>query len=798
MRRIGIVLALSFIVTALISCSEQPIAAASKGFPIQWRGPSDTIPKNPQKNWVYFNTSMKVTLIWSGAKWDTMTISGIDGVSIIWLGPQTDFPTTAPENASFFHTVLKNTYIRHNNEWELLAPGGVDGLSITWKDSSATHPAEPKLNWAYRNTTDKKSYIYNGITWSVLTADGIDGKSIEWRGPADQAPENPEINFTYYNTIDRATYIFTEKGWQIMCRDGLADPLGTSIVWLGQRTTPPDSPKRNWAYFNENDGSSYIFSDTGWTVFILGGKDGLSIIWKGELITAPENPEINWAYYDSLKETSYIWDGKNWSILCKGGTNGIDGLSIIWRTGTFTSHPENPEKNWAYYNENDGTSYIYNGYYWEIIARDGRPANRFIRQYVENGDTLILDHWLDSDELIFIGQYITNDGEIRNWNMPDESWLRSYAVTSDQSLFSTANTDDRHELFRTSNGILNIVSGGESDYPNQTRIREVTSSGSDWRSYPIADEIVSIQNMCEPYNRATACAYIDSQGTAKVTLLTPSKSTITTTIASDVTAFKIGSAGNSEIICVWIADSIGYIAKLFNTGTMSMPIQFTTTSSIVNPEELLVAVQKDLSTLIIENTQGGTTRIVLNNNTVTYDNNHFIHAPKYTHDPLVETDGSLTYLERISGGGKYGGYGYQLLANLSAQGESKGTTICSYWDYADFSKAPNGKYAVVHSQESFDLKSTMVSLFDSERNKIADLEFPQPLSQPRIAALTDNSFIIAYNDYYNPTDKRYVIVEESSEKPQLILKRMDTNRACLINNSGRGLELTLSVTKGQK
>lgn len=52
------------------------------------------------------------------------------------------------------------------------------------------------------------------------------------------------------------------------------------------------------------------------------------------------------------------------------GPAGADGLSVVWK-GTAAEHLSDPEINWAYYNETDGVSYIYDGSVWQVLARDG-------------------------------------------------------------------------------------------------------------------------------------------------------------------------------------------------------------------------------------------------------------------------------------------------------------------------------------------------------------------------------------------------------------------------------------------
>ena len=168
----------------------------------------------------------------------------------------------------------------------------------------------------------------------------------------------------------------------------------TAFEWLGSYETEPTNPKKHGAYFNTLDGCSYIWTGEKWDLLAKAGatgNTGNSITWKGSLAQAPENPQLYWAYYNTTDECSYIWTGENWDFIAKSGldgTNGsngadgvdgedgidgIDGLSITWK-GTFDIAPENPELNWAYFNNIDGCSYIYNGNSWDLLAQAGRDG----------------------------------------------------------------------------------------------------------------------------------------------------------------------------------------------------------------------------------------------------------------------------------------------------------------------------------------------------------------------------------------------------------------------------------------
>jgi len=109
------------------------------------------------------------------------------------------------------------------------------------------------------------------------------------------------------------------------------------------------------------------------------GEQGLSLIWMGTLEAPPEGPQKNWAYYNEILGYAYIYDGTAWQILASSGadgtdgvdgTNGTDGVSILWQ-GSFATPPLDPLVNWAYYNTTEGSSYIFDGTLWQVLAVDG-------------------------------------------------------------------------------------------------------------------------------------------------------------------------------------------------------------------------------------------------------------------------------------------------------------------------------------------------------------------------------------------------------------------------------------------
>ncbi|MDR0387688.1 MAG: fibronectin type III domain-containing protein [Treponema sp.] len=324
------------------------------------------------------------------------------GTSLIWKGSLAVAPEDPQLNWAYHNTAEGASYIYDGASWQILAQNGSSGISLVWKGSLTAAPEGPQTNWAYYNSTEGTSYIWDGAAWQVMAvngqngatgqagpagAAGLDGVSLVWKGSLTGAPSNPQTNWAYYNSTQGTSYIWDGTAWQVIAMDGQGGEggAGASLVWKGSFTEAPANPQTNWAYYNTSERKSYIYDGTGWQVFAQDGNagaDGVSLVWKGSLTAAPSNPQTNWAYYNSIQGTSYIWDGGRWQILAKDGANGtegqegeagasgLDGVSLVWK-GSLSSAPTNPQMNWAYYNTTEKKSYIYDGSSWYIIAQDG-------------------------------------------------------------------------------------------------------------------------------------------------------------------------------------------------------------------------------------------------------------------------------------------------------------------------------------------------------------------------------------------------------------------------------------------
>ena len=351
-----------------------------------WKGCYDEAPSNPGLHWAYYNTNTGCSYIYNGTAWDLLASKGDQGVQ----GPE---GPVGPAGSG--------------------SSGG--GTSISWRGGHATAPENPELYWAYFNTSDGCSYIYDGVKWSMLAAKGD-------KGDQGEQGVQGETGATGAQGETGAQGPKGETG--ATGATGAAGADGVSIIWLGNYASDPQNPEKLSAYYNTETGCSYIFDGTQWTLLASKGDKGdqgetgpqgpqgetgetgatgTSITWKGSLASAPGNPSLYWAYFNTGDGCSYIYDGTEWTLLAskgdKGdqgeqgaqgetgsqgpqgeqgiqgetgvpGTSGVDGISIIW-LGSFSVAPANPMRMNAYYNTENGCSFIFDGKGWSLLAMGG-------------------------------------------------------------------------------------------------------------------------------------------------------------------------------------------------------------------------------------------------------------------------------------------------------------------------------------------------------------------------------------------------------------------------------------------
>jgi len=99
---------------------------------------------------------------------------GLDGISIVWKGQLYYAPWAPQTNWAYYNITHRTSYIYNGYEWDTLAVSGTngvdgkDGSGIIWKGSSITAPLNPQPNWAYYNPVENTTYIWNGAAWDVM------------------------------------------------------------------------------------------------------------------------------------------------------------------------------------------------------------------------------------------------------------------------------------------------------------------------------------------------------------------------------------------------------------------------------------------------------------------------------------------------------------------------------------------------------------------------------------------------------------------------------------------------------
>lgn len=357
------------------------------GLPIRWQGEFSFSPNYPELNWAYYNTSDGCSYIYNGYTWELLAHAGNDGLngsSINWLGSfeSSDYIEDPQSLDVYYNETDGCSYLYFNGGWGLLAKSG---NSINWR-GSYEHPNyvnTPQYLDVYFNTNDGCSYIYINEGWELIAQRG---NGITWRGNYESAEyiEEPQYLDLYYNTFDGCSYIYSYYGlWEEFTQNG------KGINWRGsyEGSEYIEAPQYLDAYFNETDGCSYIYNYYGeWELFAQKGdkgdkgNDGITIKWCGSYANSSEieNPQFLWAYYNITDGCSYIYNGNEWELLARKGTDGATGSGeggIRW-LGSFyySSEIVNPVALDAYFNITDGSSYIYNGTEWMLLAKAGEDG----------------------------------------------------------------------------------------------------------------------------------------------------------------------------------------------------------------------------------------------------------------------------------------------------------------------------------------------------------------------------------------------------------------------------------------
>ena len=172
---------------------------------------------------------------------------------------------------------------------------GAQGPQATFSITSATAPSNPIEGQAWFNSLNGKSYIYYDSYW-VEIGSSLSGPAGETgpQGPAGpQGPQGVSINLKASaltvaalpatgNTVNDARiveadgdlYIWDGSSWtsagQIVGPagpQGPQGPVGPAATFSVTSSTPPSNPVAGQAWYNSEDGLTYIYYDSSWIEF---------------------------------------------------------------------------------------------------------------------------------------------------------------------------------------------------------------------------------------------------------------------------------------------------------------------------------------------------------------------------------------------------------------------------------------------------------------------------------------------------------------------------------------------------
>lgn len=540
MSKYNAIYLLALLITiTLTSCYEPPISNNNdNSAPVTWKGMLQSAPIKPELNWVYYDITLKTSLIFNGTVWDTMVVNGIDGISMNWLGTLDSAPDSPLPNSAYYDKTHKVAFLFNGIQWDTLLCSGQDGLSIQWKGNLTTAPENPRENWIYYDLSQHNTLIFTKGDWQLFMPDGLSGLSLDWLGSFESHPIEPSLNAAYYNTIKRCSYFFDGIGWQVISRDGSKGDAGNSIVWLGEKLYAPVNPIINWAYFSLIDFNSYIFDGTEWQMLAKSGEHGLSIIWVGELDHFPPTPKLNWAFFNRQDGSSYLFDGQEWQILTKAGKDGTNGTSLHW-LGAFTIAPTKAEINNLYYNTLSNTTYIYTEKGWEVFAiggadgfdgwdgtdgKDGKDLEKLCAhksQYIWSGDTLYLQHNFGKFGTSFIGQYVNpHDSTARSYDDRDSSWFPPFDSIYATDLYATSHPQQERVLFTRNDGTVIQVCDERKELYKGGLLLNLNPLGVEGAPLRFCNSYISHISVHEDSNNTLYISYIDEEQDSSIVLTT--------------------------------------------------------------------------------------------------------------------------------------------------------------------------------------------------------------------------------------------------------------------------------------
>ena len=356
-----------------------PGATGANGVSLIWLGTLDAAPASPSINHAYYNSTDKISYVYTGVTWSVLSKDGAIGAQGI-QGEQGEVGTS-----------------------------GANGVSIQWLGSFDSAPTSPTLNQAYRNNIDKISYVWNG-TWTPITYDGSKGDKGDKGDQGDQGPAGVGLN-NRGSWSSSATYAISDYVFAESSSNHAVNSLWICQVAVGPTATPPKSDPSHWVEFEAPQGPA--------------GSNGISIEWLGSYSVAPSSPSLNQAYYNSVDKISYLWDGDSWELLAKDGAQGPEGPLVAGTIGQTLRH--------------NGTSWISNSLLYNNGTNIGINITSPTQRLDVNGAirlrSLLYDYNYSSGTP---GQYLSRGTSGVTWQTP--TWLTGSGTNGTIALWNGTST----------------------------------------------------------------------------------------------------------------------------------------------------------------------------------------------------------------------------------------------------------------------------------------------------------------------------------------------------------------------
>ena len=184
-----VVIVLSVVSCADIADAEQKTFGDNNG--IVWKGEAesheDALTKwgEPQYDWMYFNTTDKSIYRHNGEAW-MLVVDGaaLYGEGVVWKGDAESHEDALtkwgePQKGwMYFNTTGKSLYQFDGKSWALVIEGALPAdPSIIWKGEAEGHEdalkwGAPQKGWMYFNTTDQSIYQFDGESWERVVIVG--------------------------------------------------------------------------------------------------------------------------------------------------------------------------------------------------------------------------------------------------------------------------------------------------------------------------------------------------------------------------------------------------------------------------------------------------------------------------------------------------------------------------------------------------------------------------------------------------------------------------------------------------